>query len=91
MIQHRLIVTRIVSVSSSSVSFKSRLLEMRGFKETGSVKSFQLFQIILQYCFNMPRYLMDMVRLRTSAKDVCGTYRLEIPTANTTTYGLPLL
>ena len=39
------------------------------------------------YYFNLLRYLTDMIRLRTSVKDLRGIYRLEIPRVNTTTHG----
>ena len=33
----------------------------------------------INHGFNLPRYLRDMVSLRTSVKDLRGTYRHEIP------------
>ena len=38
--------------------------------------------------FNLPGYLTDLIRLRSSVKDLRGLYRLEIPRINTTAYGL---
>ena len=42
------------------------------------------FKVI--HSFNLPGYLRNMIRLRSSVKDLRGLYRLEIPRVNTTAY-----
>ena len=39
-------------------------------------------------CFNLPGNPRDMIRLRSSVKDLRRSYRLEISRVNTRAYGL---
>ena len=52
------------------------------------IQDYLLLTFKVIHGFNQLGYLRDMIRLRSSVKDLRGSYRLEIPRVNTTAYGL---